>query len=81
MRVVSLKVNSNVYPLKSSNSHYLLLNTTIIPLSNGKISLIFSWGLVQFEIFEQIWGAVKDSLKRFKNYKCFAFHLSNYYYM
>ena len=37
--------------------------------------------LVQFEIFEQIWGTVKDSLKRFENYKCFAFHLSTYYYM
>ena len=41
MRVVSLKINSNVYPLKNTNSHYLLLNTTIIPLYNGKISLIF----------------------------------------
>ena len=45
MRVVSLKINSNVYPLKSTNSHYLLLNTTIIPLCNSKISLIFLWGL------------------------------------
>ena len=36
--------------------------------------------LVQYEIFEQIWGTVKDSLKRFENYKCFAFHLSTYYY-
>ena len=34
-------MNSNVYPLKNTNSHYLLLNTTIIPLYNGKISLIF----------------------------------------
>ena len=41
MRVVLLKMNSNVYPLKNTNSHYLLLNTTIIPLCNGKISLIF----------------------------------------
>ena len=41
MRVVSLKINSNVYPLKNTNSHYLLLNTTIIPLCNSKISLIF----------------------------------------
>ena len=45
MRVVSLKINSNVYPLKNTNSHYLLLNTTIIPLCNGKISLIFLWGI------------------------------------
>ena len=37
--------------------------------------------LVQFEIFEQIWGTVKDSLKNFENYKCFAFDLSTYYYM
>ena len=37
--------------------------------------------LAQFEIFDQIWGTVKDSLKRFENYKCFAFHLSTYYYM
>ena len=44
MRVVSLKINSNVYPLKTTNSHYLLLNTTIIPLCNGKISLIFCEG-------------------------------------
>ena len=36
--------------------------------------------LVQFEMFEQIWGTVKDSLKRFENNKCFAFHLSTYYY-
>ena len=41
VRVVSLKINSNVYPIKNTNSHYLLLNTTIIPLCNGKISLIF----------------------------------------
>ena len=41
MRVVSLKMNSNVYPLKNTNSHYLLLNTTIIPLHSCKISLIF----------------------------------------
>ena len=41
MRVVSLKMNSNVLPTKNTNSHYLLLNTTKIPLSNGKISLIF----------------------------------------
>ena len=39
-------MNSNVYPLKNTNSHYLLLNTTIIPLCNGKISLIFLWGHV-----------------------------------
>ena len=44
MRVVSLKMNSNVYPLKNTNSHYLLHNTTIIPLCNSKISLIFLWG-------------------------------------
>ena len=37
-------MNSNVYPLKNTNSHYLLLNTTIIPLCNGKISLIFFEG-------------------------------------
>ena len=37
-------MNSNVYPLKNINSHYLLLNTTIIPLCNGKISLIFFEG-------------------------------------
>ena len=41
MRVVSLKINSNVYLLKNTNSCYLLLNTTIIPLYNGKISLMF----------------------------------------
>ena len=44
MRVVSLKINSNVYSLTNTNSHYLLLNTTIIPLCNGKISLIFYEG-------------------------------------
>ena len=37
--------------------------------------------LAQSEIFEQILGKAKDSLKRFENYKCFAFHLSTYYYM
>ena len=37
-------MNSNVCPLKNTNSHYLLLNTTIIPLCNSKISLIFLWG-------------------------------------
>ena len=37
-------MNCNVYPLKNTNSYYLLLNTTIIPLCNGKISLIFLWG-------------------------------------
>ena len=44
VRVVSLKMNSNVYPLKNTNSYYLLLNTTIIPLCNCKISLIFCEG-------------------------------------
>ena len=37
--------------------------------------------LDHFEIFEQIWDTVEDSLKRFGNYKCFAFHLSSYYYI
>ena len=32
VRVVSLKMNSDDYPLKNTNYHYLLLNTTIIPL-------------------------------------------------
>ena len=41
MRVVSLKINPNVYPLKNTNPHYLLFNTTIIPPYKGKISLIF----------------------------------------
>ena len=44
MRVVSLKMNSDVYPLKNTNSHYLLLNTTVMPLCNGKISVILLWG-------------------------------------
>ena len=48
MRVVSLKMNSNVYPLKNTNSHYLLLNTTIVPLCNGKISLNFLRGSEAF---------------------------------
>ena len=39
--IVLLKINSNDYPLKSTNYHYLLLNTTIIPLCNSKTSLIF----------------------------------------
>ena len=39
--VVLLKMNSMVCRLKSTNSHNLLPNTTIIPLCNGKISLIF----------------------------------------
>ena len=47
VRFVSLKMNSKVYPLKSTNSHYLLLNATIIPLCKGKISLIFLWGMLQ----------------------------------
>ena len=37
--------------------------------------------LVQFEIFEQLRGTVKDSLKRFENYKCFIFHLPTCYYI
>ena len=41
-------MNSSVYPLKNTNSHYLLLNTTIMPLCNGKISLIFCEGIVLF---------------------------------
>ena len=49
-RVVLLKMNSNVYPLKNTNSHYLLLNTTIIPLCNGKISLIFCEGTMKPQI-------------------------------
>ena len=50
MRVVSLKINSNVYPLKNTNSHYLLLNTTIITLCNSKISLIFFEGNNTFDV-------------------------------
>ena len=42
MRVVLLKINSNVYLLKTLILIIYLLNTTIIPLYNGKISLIFS---------------------------------------
>ena len=34
-------MNSNVYPLKSTISHHLLLNFTVIPLHNNKISLTF----------------------------------------
>ena len=45
MKVVSLKMNSNDYPLKNTNYHYLLLNTTIIKLCNSKISLIFCEGI------------------------------------
>ena len=37
-------MNSNVYPIKNTNSRYLFLNTAIIPLCNGKISIIFLWG-------------------------------------
>ena len=35
------KMNANVYLLKNINSHYFLLNTTIIPLCNSKALLIF----------------------------------------
>ena len=54
MRVVSLKINSNVLPTKNTNSHYLLLNTTKIPLSNGKISLIF-FVMVALMYIHQFW--------------------------
>ena len=43
-----LKMNSNIYSLKVTNSHYLLLNITIIALHNGKISLIFCEGYLSF---------------------------------
>ena len=33
-------------PTKKTNVHYLLLNITIIALHNGKISLIFLWGML-----------------------------------
>ena len=46
---VSLKMNSNVYPVKNTNPYYLLLNTTIIPLYNGKISHMFLWGRLLLE--------------------------------
>ena len=51
MRVVLLKMSSNVYPLKNTNSQYLLLNTTIMPLCKSKISLIFLWGYFSFCVF------------------------------
>ena len=54
------------------NNHYL---RSLLDPENGRCVL------AQLEIFEQIWGTVKGSLKRFENYKCFAFHLSTYYYM
>ena len=44
MGAVLLKMNSKVYSLKNTNSHYLLLIATIIPLCNGEISLIFLGG-------------------------------------
>ena len=50
MRVLSLKMNYNVYPLRNTNSHYLLLNTTIMPVCNGKISLFFGEGLLKKSI-------------------------------
>ena len=37
-------MNSNDYPLKNTNYRYVLLNTTAMPLCNGKISLIFCEG-------------------------------------
>ena len=43
-----LKMNSNVYSLKVTNSHYLLFNITIIALHNVKISLIFCEGYLSF---------------------------------
>ena len=44
VRVVSLKMNSNVYPLKTTISHYLLHNITTIPPHKGKMSLTFCEG-------------------------------------
>ena len=38
---VSIKMNSNVYPLNNTNFHYLSLDITIMPLHNGKILLTF----------------------------------------
>ena len=66
MRVVSLKMNSNVYPLKNTNSHYLLLDTTIIPLCNSKISLIFLWGLIleTQPIFQFTWCKFSNLIKK-----------------
>ena len=46
---VSLKIISNVYPVKNNNPYYLLLNTTIVPLYNGKISQIFLWQTLLLE--------------------------------
>ena len=46
-------MNSNVYPLKNTNSHYLLLNNTIMPQCNGKISLMFCEGDIASKLFER----------------------------
>ena len=40
-------MSSSVYPVESTNSYYLLLNITIIPPHNCKISLIFCDGYHQ----------------------------------
>ena len=62
MRIVSLKMNSNVYPIKNTNFHYLLLDTTILPLP--KISLIFLRGQARSSftfMFTGVGGSVIDS--------------------
>ena len=59
MRVVLLKMNY-VYSLKITNSYYLLLNTTIIPLRNGKISLTFFVRELQCNTMESQYLKPKD---------------------
>ena len=84
MRVVSLKMNSNVYSLKNTNSNYLLLNTTIIPLCNSKISLISLWGkLIDLLILPMAkrYDGKDDKEKMKKKLKIDIIMKSNYSYM
>ena len=73
-------MNSNVYQLKNTNSHYLLLNTTRIPLCNGKISLIFLWGnqgLKTTIVMLDGWGMLKADQYWFTTFYNKAIALQN----
>ena len=63
-------MNSNIYPLKNTNSHHLLLNTTITPLCNSKISLIFLWGIIFFPIMFLVAKAICYCQWKSKFTKC-----------
>ena len=71
MRVILLKINSNVCQLENTNSHYFLLNTTVILLYNGNTAIFCSFILIQ--ILFHIYTFKKFKFKFYHSIKGYTF--------